>query len=143
MNLQVGVKICLFNTDNQLLLVQRSGKYKDIEGQWDLVGGRIEPGIPLTANLKREIEEETGIIYTGTPKLIFAQDILGNEKHVVRLTYAGKVKTIQLKSSDDEWTNIKWFSLKDLSKLKTLDKYLREVLENFSYSLEALIGSSL
>ncbi len=60
--LQVGVKVLLKNPEGKYLLVKRSPKaYPDAICGWELVGGRITPGIPLLENLKREVKEETGI----------------------------------------------------------------------------------
>src|SRR3989344_8931904 len=90
-DLQVGVKILLKNKDGKYLLLRRSlKKYPEIQGRWDIVGGRINPGSTLLENLKREVKEETGLTLTGTPRLLAAQDILRNNgRHVVRLTYLG------------------------------------------------------
>lgn len=54
LKLQVGVKIFLKNKDGKYLLVKRSPeKYKNVRGDWDIVGGRIEMGSTLIENLKR------------------------------------------------------------------------------------------
>lgn len=60
MELQVGVKILLRNNEGKYLLVRRSSeKYPEVgHYQWDIVGGRIDPGFPLLDNLNREIKEE-------------------------------------------------------------------------------------
>src|SRR6185369_14466721 len=89
--LQVGVKIFLRNADGKFLLLKRNpAKYGQVRGEWDIVGGRIDPGSKLIDNLKREVREETKLEIVSDPKLIFAQDIIPNEeKHVVRLSYVG------------------------------------------------------
>ncbi len=129
MELQVGVKILLENREGKFLFVQRSpDKYKEIGNQWDIVGGRIHPGITLIENLKREVEEETGLKITEEPKLIYAQDILRMMgKHVVRLTYKGKADG-EVKLSD-EHCDFRWLSLKEISEIEPMDIYLKEVLE--------------
>jgi 8-oxo-dGTP pyrophosphatase MutT (NUDIX family) len=77
-------------------------------------------------NLKREVIEETGLVLVGVPKLISAQDILKEDKHVVRLTYvgqaAGKIKL------SDEHDKYEWFSVEELKTLENLDKYIAEIL---------------
>jgi ADP-ribose pyrophosphatase YjhB (NUDIX family) len=94
MELQVGVKVLLRNSRGKYLLLRRSDKkYSDVRGRWDIVGGRIKPGIRLVENLTREVKEETGLKIFGEPELIAAQDILRTPgKHVVRLTYLAKVE---------------------------------------------------
>ncbi len=90
--LQVGVKAFLKNKEGKFLFLRRSEKYKDIKGNWDIVGGRINPGSPLVENLKREILEETGLVLHETPQIITAQDILRvHGKHIVRITYVANI----------------------------------------------------
>src|SRR6266404_9251940 len=93
MELQVGVKILLKNSDGKYLLARRNPKkYPDVGASWDLIGGRINIGSPLLDNLRREIMEEVGLDYIGQPQLLAAQDILKSaDKHVVRLTYTGSI----------------------------------------------------
>ncbi len=130
MELQVGVKILLEDKDGKYLMVCRSeGSYPGIGGQWEIIGGRIEPGTSLIDNLKREVAEETGLEILGLPKLIAAQDILNPDKdrHIVRLTYVGEGKG-EVKLSQDH-TDFKWLQLSEISKLDKLDPYLKEVLQ--------------
>ena len=131
MELQVGVKILLKNKDNKYLVVCRSPiKYPEVGAKWDIVGGRIDPGVNLFENLKREVMEETGLEVIGEPKLITAQDILKTDKHVVRLTYTGEANgEVRL---SNEHTEYKWLTLSEISKLEPLDKYFKEVFNKFS-----------
>ena len=128
--LQVGVKILLKNKEGKFLLLKRSReKYPEVEKRWDIVGGRINAGKTLLENLKREVLEETGLKLVGTPKLIFAQDILKNVgQHVIRLTFLGKAKgKIKLdKKENDEY---KWYSLEELNSLKDINFYLKGFLK--------------
>lgn len=134
--LQVGVKILLQNQEGKFLLVRRSfGKYPEINGRWDIVGGRINPGSTLLENLKREIKEETGLRLVGVPRLIAAQDILRNlNHHVVRLTYTGMAmgKVRLDKQENDEY---KWFMQEELGKLEDVDIYFKDLLKNIGYNL--------
>jgi 8-oxo-dGTP pyrophosphatase MutT (NUDIX family) len=128
MELQVGVKILMKNEKGKYLVLLRSAiKYPDAGEQWEIVGGRIDPGSPLLENLKREVKEETGLEITGKPKLIAAQDILKSTKHIVRLTYIGEGSGDVVLS--DEHTDFKWLSLEDIKKLDPIDGYLTEVLK--------------
>jgi ADP-ribose pyrophosphatase YjhB (NUDIX family) len=76
MILQVGVKIALINKANKILLVRRSEKvyteFKFLWKQWDLPGGRIEPGKSLEKNLQRELTEELNFSWNGKPLLVAA-----------------------------------------------------------------------
>ena len=126
--LQVGVKIFLQNEKGEYLLLKKSpNHYPGIDFVWDIPGGRINAGSPLMENLKREVMEETGIELNCTPRLITAQDIIRNDKHVVRLTYVGTTNA-QPKLDGKEHTGFEWFSRSALSNLKGLDSYIAEVV---------------
>ena len=77
MELQVGVKILLNNEEGKYLLLRRSKKkYPEVMDIWDIPGGRIDPGVSLLENLKREMREEIELELKMEPKLIAAQDIM-------------------------------------------------------------------
>lgn len=58
MELQVGVKVLLKNPEGKYLLVKRSNKkYPEVGATWDIVGGRIDPGLPLLENLKEVLDK--------------------------------------------------------------------------------------
>ena len=131
MELQVGVKVFLKNSEGKYPLLRKSPeKYPEVGPKWDIVGGRIEPGAPLMENLKREVHEETKLDPTETPTLIAAQDILRVPgRHVVRLTYTGTIEgEPQL---DEEHLEHRWFTMEELKKLgeDELDMYFKELLD--------------
>src|SRR3989338_7634190 len=127
--LQVGVKILLKNNEGRYLLLHRSlKKYPDIKGTWDIPGGRIHLGTPLLENLKREVKEETGLVVSGEPKLVAAQDILREGRHIVRLTYVGEAEgEVVLDTGEND--QYQWFEKKELLKVSDTDVYLKEVLD--------------
>ncbi len=132
LQLQVGTKIILQNEEGEFLLLKRSRiKYPEVaeDELWDIVGGRIEIGIPLLKNLEREIFEETKLALIGEPRLLCAQDILRPDKHVVRLTYVGQVSGEVVLDSDH--TEHRWFSRDEINNNAGLDKYFKEVLAKF------------
>ena len=135
MELQVGVKIILQNKEGKFLFLQRNlEKYTEVKknDSLDIVGGRIKIGISLLENLKREVFEETKLNLIGEPKLIFAQDILRPDKHVVRLTYVGQIEgEPQL---DEEHSTYKWLTIDEIKKEEGLDQYFKEVFEKFNLS---------
>ena len=130
MELQVGVKVLLKNTSGKYLLQRRNPKkYPEAQIGWDVVGGRIVPGVPLLKNLKREVKEETGLTLVSVERLLAAQDILRIEgRHVVRITYLGTARG-KIKLDKEENIEYGWFSLKELKSLprKSLDMYFAEV----------------
>ncbi len=130
MELQVGVKILLQNKEGKYLIVKRSQeKYPNVSGAWDIVGGRIEPGVGLFDNLKREVREETNLNLTEEPKLIGAQDILRvPEKHIVRLTYIGFIDG-QVVLDEKESVEFKWLSINEIKEMSDLCMYFKELLD--------------
>jgi ADP-ribose pyrophosphatase YjhB (NUDIX family) len=128
--LQVGVKIFLQNKEGKFLLVRRNTeKYKDVRGEWDIVGGRINLGSKLVDNLKREVREETGLQILSEPVLLYAQDIIPNtEKHVVRLTYVGTTEGEPVLDLSEN-VEYKWLSLSEIKAQENLDMYVTEVLD--------------
>ncbi len=132
MELQVGVKILLKNTEGKYLLLRRSPiKYPEVGAKWDIVGGRINPGTALLENLKREVQEETGFdLDEKKVRLVGAQDILKIEgRHVVRLTYVGEMEgKPTLGEEHDEY---KWFTLQEMKAMTNaeLDSYFKKLLD--------------
>lgn len=128
-SLQIGVKVVLTDSQGRILLLKRSQeKYKNVKDGWDIPGGRIDPGVGLIENLKREVSEETGMVLDiGSLKILGAQDIFhGENNHVVRITYKGVVSGETILS--DEHSEFKWLNLGEVFKMEGLDKYLREIL---------------
>lgn len=134
MILQVGVKVILRNSEGKYFLQKRSPvKYAGVKGNWDIPGGRIEPGTALLDNIRREVKEETNLEVVGEPKLIAAQDILRPDKHVVRLTYAGEASgTVTLDTGEN--IEFRWLTLEEAKNMDDLDIYLKEVLETYEPS---------
>ncbi len=128
--LQVGVKIFLKNSEGKYLLIKRSSeKYKNTKGNWDIVGGRIDPGSKLIDNLRREVQEETQLEITSEPFLIHAQDIIPNEeRHIVRLSYIGETNGEPVLDTTEN-VEYKWLSVEDMKSQEDLDVYVKEILD--------------
>lgn len=61
--LQVAAKAAIINPLGQILILREASTGKDTtkEGQWGLIGGRLNPGEGLFKGLKREVKEESGL----------------------------------------------------------------------------------
>jgi ADP-ribose pyrophosphatase YjhB (NUDIX family) len=64
---QVGVKGLIRNSRGDILMVHLPA-WKDKPACWDLPGGRMSKGETLLDTLKRELSEEIGTSFIGTPK---------------------------------------------------------------------------
>lgn len=127
--LQVGVKSLIVNPKGEFLLIKRDPlKYPEANNLWDIPGGRIDLGVSLADNLKREIKEETGL-KAKTLVILTAQDILKSEKHIVRLTYLSRVTSTKVTLSE-EHTEYQWVKMSDILKTKGLDKYTTAIIKD-------------
>jgi ADP-ribose pyrophosphatase YjhB (NUDIX family) len=136
MELQVGVKILLKNGEGEFLFLRRSlKKYPEVEGRWDIPGGRIEIGTPLLDNLRREVKEETGMDLASEPRFVAAQDIMRNPtRHVVRLTYVGEASG-DVALDGEEHDMYQWLAKDDVFHLGDVDIYFKELLDKGSINL--------
>lgn len=131
MNLQVGVKVLLVNQEGKVLVLCRKEQYGNVADtdRWDIPGGRIEVGATLMDNLVREVKEETRLDLITAPVLLAAQDILKDDRHVVRLTYlAGTAGEPVL--NPEEHTEYRWVPKEEVAELPNLDRYIRELLQH-------------
>lgn len=138
-SLQVGVKALLYNTSRQFLLIKRSAKYSSIVDQWDIPGGRMEPGTNLLANLVREISDETRLTIAYQPILLAAQDIFTKDnKHIVCLTYLSRAKGV-VTLNTDEAIDYKWCSWTDITRHKNLDPFFKEIIRQVPLPLHKIL----
>lgn len=135
MHLEVGVKVLLKNEEGKYLLVRRNPKkYPEAPASWDIVGGRIEAGISLIENLRREVKEEVDLDLVDIPKLVYSQDILHiieyPDRHVVRLTYTANITGGP--KVDFENLECKWFTWGEILALpkEELDRFFAEVIKS-------------
>lgn len=130
MELQVGVKVLLKNSEGKYLVMRRAPDPEQMKQlKWDIPGGRINIGSELLENLAREVMEETGLTMTSTPRLLAAQDLMPNGKtarHIVRLTYVATAEGEPKLS--DEHIEHQWLSFQDVAALSDLDSYLTRLI---------------
>jgi 8-oxo-dGTP diphosphatase len=129
MDIQIGVKVIIKNSDGLALLLRRSETHRIMDAadkNWDIPGGRISNGESLAEALRREVREEINADLNGETELLIAQDIFLQEKelHVVRLTYVVSMDIAEVILSE-EHSDFKWMSLDDIRQLD-LEPYLKE-----------------
>jgi len=127
--LQVGVKVALQNSEGKILLLKRSEEnYGKTKGTWDIVGGRIEAGTGLIENLRREAREEAALEMSSEPRLIAAQDIVSDERHVVRITYTAHTEGEPVLDTSEN-TAYQWVTFDELKAQEDLDTYVLALIE--------------
>ena len=130
MDLQVGVKALIKNSNGEYLFIRRSTMLATdtSEPSWDIPGGRIESDEYLLEALRREVQEEIGHDVQSAPMLIKAQDIFVTAKdlHVVRLTYmlTEDIEDIILSDEHEEYV---WVHESQLETVNA-EPYLAEAL---------------
>ena len=103
------------DADARILLTRRT--CEPYTGRWCLPGGHIEAGEPAEQAVKREIQEETGLLFH--PRLFAAFDEIIPEidRHSVVLVFHGVPSGGRIRSEEGEVNEIKWFALRDAIEL--------------------------
>jgi 8-oxo-dGTP pyrophosphatase MutT (NUDIX family) len=68
---QIGIKGLIRNKAGKILMVHVPS-WGDNPAYWDLPGGRMDPGETFLETLKRELQEEIGVTYIGTPQQLIS-----------------------------------------------------------------------
>ena len=130
----VGVRILVINDKDEVMLV----KHTYVDG-WHLPGGGVHPGESLRQAAKRELEEETGILATGSLEII---NIYYHTIHSVNdYPVLFRLKEFAIKQNvalSAEIKEAQWFSILQLPKdisastLKRINEYIstKEVCHN-------------
>lgn len=125
MDSQVAVKAVIQNEAGKFLVV-REGE------RWQAVGGRLEKGEKLEVGLRRETEEETGIVDLEVGKVIHVDEWFakpeGKLKHIVALFFLCKVKSVKIRLSE-EHQEFKWVNVDELDDFgESIEKEIREAI---------------
>ncbi len=116
----VGVGAAIFNTEGKLFLARRGLKAKNEVGKWDCPGGAVEYGETCAISLKREIQEEHGVVIEVLELLGVCDHIIPDEQqHWVSPTYICKiVEGGEPKICEPEKCDaMGWFTLKEAAEL--------------------------
>lgn len=111
---RVSVKGIVIDDQNRILLARES------DGTWDMLGGGLDHGEDPIACLKREIQEETGLIVTKVwpePKYFVTAHKVSNDIHIANVVYQIELENLNFVSSD-ECQELRFFSAEELSDLK-------------------------
>lgn len=109
-----GVTAVVRNSQGEVLLARRVDN-----GQWALVSGILEPGEQPAEGLRREIEEETGVVatiddLTGVWTLPPQEYPNGDRAQYLDLCFTATHVSGHARVNDDESLEVGWFALDDL-----------------------------
>lgn len=109
----VGVGAIIVDETGRVFLAKRGEKAKNERGLWEFPGGSVEFGETLRAALRREIEEEYGIIIDVGDLLTVTDHILPDEnQHWVSPSYICRIiEGTPRICEPDKCAEIGWFTL--------------------------------
>ena len=122
---------CYYRISVKGLVVDETGRFlmvKDDDGWWELPGGGLEHGETAEEGVRREIDEETGLVITyisPAPRYFIAAQHVGKETYAANVIYEVKLKDLDFTPSE-ECRELRYFSVKEARKVK-----IRPTMEQF------------
>jgi ADP-ribose pyrophosphatase YjhB (NUDIX family) len=119
--------------DRGRLLLARAAPYLTLRGRWFLPGGGVDHGEEPPDSLRREIEEESGLVVKVGSLLDVLSDVRtipgGTSLHTVRLIYRIDSWEGILRAETDGTTDaVGWFTLDEVRTMP-LARYVQLVVE--------------
>jgi len=122
----VGVGVVVLKED-EMILVKRGNEPG--KGKWSIPGGLVELGESLEQTVKREAEEETGMIVENLRLLDAVDNVVLDEEgrvkyHFVIVDYLVRPKAGTARAGSDA-EELKWVKLDDVEKHQLTDTFRR------------------
>lgn len=147
-----GVVGAILEKGGKFLLVQEKNKGHFDNGKWNQPAGWIDVGENPVDAVKREVLEETGLIFEPSALLgvysLFRkdfQDKSGCHPHAIKLIFKGKITGGKQLESNEEIGAIKWYSRQEIeamdkNTLRDLDikTEVADFLNGKSFSLDII-----
>ncbi|HWL65605.1 MAG TPA: NUDIX hydrolase [Actinomycetota bacterium] len=106
--------------DGALLMVKRG--HEPAKGLWSVPGGRLERGEYMTAAVKREVKEETGLdIEVGG--LVGFLEVLGDQHYVI-LDFAARVDGERTPNAGADAAEARWIPLEQIEELECTPRFV-------------------
>jgi len=133
----VGVEVWIINSNNQLLLTQRS-KLKSHSLQWETPGGCLVSGETSEEASIREIKEEIGLDINFND-LNYIKTHLYKYQFIDIYIVKKDIEISELSLQIDEVSDIRWISIKDFLKLNKNGQIVHSVYERYNLIKDRLI----
>ncbi len=134
MNSSLAAKALIVD-DSRLLLIKRRPNDVHRPLQWDIPGGRLDPGENPFDGLKRETKEETGISIDIIAPLAIQHFTRDDGQKITMIIFLCKPQSKEIKLSE-EHTEHKWEEIDDVEK-KIF--WLAEPVSNFRKYFEGKV----
>jgi len=127
----VGVGGVVIHRDRALLIRRGS---EPLKGEWSIPGGLLELGEELQAGVRREIEEETGLVVEPLECVLVFDRIIREglrvKYHYVIVDYLCRRKRGRLRPGSDA-IDARWVRREDLPKYHLTDLAMKVILRAF------------
>lgn len=110
-NPAVATSIALIK-DKKILLAKR--KIAPQQGDWDILGGFVEPGESVEEGVIREMKEETGLDVEIEKYLGSVADVYGERPSIPLIFTVKMINPNQQPSPHDDVEELAWFSLEEI-----------------------------
>jgi 8-oxo-dGTP pyrophosphatase MutT (NUDIX family) len=134
----IAVDALIVNKKNEVLLAKKRPEFAKDKNEWVLPGGRVDPSEVLETALIREVEEETGVkISKNSPELVssvLTDTSFQKVKRIHKERFLINTYTVRLNKNPakvnpgDDIGELRWFSVKDALKVRTV--FDKKLLEN-------------
>ena len=120
-------------SEGRVLLVRRATE--PLLGEWSVPGGMLELGETLREGVRREVQEETGLVVAPGEVLdifdsIFTDDQGRTQYHYVLIDYLCKLISGEARAGTDV-SEVRWVSESDLPALRLRDSIKQVVRKGF------------
>ncbi len=117
---RVSIKGTVIDKQGRILLAREDN------GKWELLGGGLDHGEDPMTCLKREIQEETGLVVTSVsehPLYFITAPRLGHDTYVANVIYEIELENLAFTPSD-ECQELRFFSIDDMDEVELFPNVL-------------------
>lgn len=120
--------------DGRVLIMRRA--YAPLQGEWSIPGGGLDVGETIADGIRREVEEETGILVRVFDQIETFERILRDDTgrvqyHYVILDYLCEAAGGELRAGSDA-TDVAWVAEEDLQKYRLRESATRVIAKAFA-----------